>query len=105
MATSTCDDCGGPLGKSADTCPNCGKSWTNSNIDDIHADIIGIKTELIKLNPPSGSNAGLDARLDAIYERLDKLTTYVGWFWWLLIGIPLIAGIVFLILAIIKENQ
>jgi len=87
MATRVCADCGGPLGANATVCPQCGQRYrVDGEVPIQRAD-----------NTPD--------KLDLIYERLDKLTTYAGWFWWLLIGIPLIAGIVFLILAIIKENH
>ena len=82
VSTYSCDDCGGALGENANVCPNCGKRWD--------------------VTTPSNNEKRLYEKLDIISERLDKLTTYVGWFWWLCIGIPLLALIVFIGTSIIR---
>ena len=113
MATYSCDDCGGPLGENAIECPNCGKLWTHNTIDNLAEDSRGREDRLNeKLD---GINERLDNfhksqldgiykldKLGGIYEKLDMLVEYVGWFWWLLIGIPLLFIILYVILSIIN---
>ena len=102
-----CDDCGGLVGRDLHCC-ECGKNYggpeaspydvsdSNDSLDDTsssgdYKELRGIRRALDQNNE----------HLQKSNEHLQKIRVYIGWFWWILIGIPLLL-IIFAIIASIK---
>ncbi len=123
---NTCSDCGGLVAEKKDriVCYGCGKDY-GENVKSIPPpvaepipqpaiepvpDVIPQSNEPEEiydnmgemrntLNHLSYQSAETHKLLMSSNEHLAKIRTYVGWFWWILIGIPIILITIAVILA------
>jgi hypothetical protein len=80
--------------KSVDVRKDCEPSKSEESLDDALPS--GDYKELRKIRRALGEN---NEHLQESNEHLKKIRAYIGWFWWILIGIPLFVLFMYLIIS------
>jgi hypothetical protein len=85
--------------KSVDVIKDCEPSESEESLDDALPS--GDYKELRKIRRALGEN---NEHLQESNEHLKKIRAYIGWFWWILIGIPLYVLFTYIIMSI-KQDE